>query len=661
MKKLYSDFQYSVSRVLLLLSALFIVVWDAAGQSPEPFHKTLAAGRSFDNFTEVSPLDSVFQTPANEDFWTVATAPADYDNDGDLDIAVLGYYVVYNVSADDRLILMRNDGSTGDTWNFTYINLKADYLYAGTSDLAWGDADNDGDLDLAVGSEGQTYIFLNDAGTLSVMPETLPGYHEENSQAYYDLRSISWADFDNDGDMDLLLPSVLNEDTFEYQISLMRNDSTDSYGNVHFSLTAANLSPSAHAISSWADSDNDQDLDLLLINIDPLTEESYIKLYNNNGSGAFTGEDILVTLTIEHGEAQWGDYDNDGDLDILVAGNLKETDGQFTPVNLRIYRNMGATYDTVNIIPCPTCDWFDIYAASWADYDSDGDMDILVAGSYNSGSEIEGRARILLNENGTYIASGTDLPAPHASGDRGGTFSWLDMDNDGDLDYFIAGEYFVPGGNGLVEAQMHLYRNDTPIANLAPEAPGGIQTAPMGESGIMISWNESSDDHTPPATITYDLEIYHDNVPVGIPARLPEPGNVNAVNEWMLTDLQDGTYQYTIKAVDASYTGSSPTTGTFTIGTVSMPDLPAPLNLNATIYPNPSYGNITVQFNLPSLSPVNISLYNVTGERIINRELPAQASGTYNVELNTANINPGVYLIRVLADQGSAEEKLVIR
>ncbi len=49
-------------------------------------------------------------TPQDEDFWVTAAAPADYDGDGDLDIAVLGYYVVYNVSVVDHLVLLRNDG-----------------------------------------------------------------------------------------------------------------------------------------------------------------------------------------------------------------------------------------------------------------------------------------------------------------------------------------------------------------------------------------------------------------------------------------------------------------------------------------------------------------------------------------------------------------------
>ena len=63
-------------------------------------------GGTFGDFTEVTPIDSIFITPQDEDFWVITTAPADYDNDGDLDIAVLGYYVEYFVSVEDRLILI---------------------------------------------------------------------------------------------------------------------------------------------------------------------------------------------------------------------------------------------------------------------------------------------------------------------------------------------------------------------------------------------------------------------------------------------------------------------------------------------------------------------------------------------------------------------------
>lgn len=620
-----------------------------------------APGGSFGDFVEVTPSDTVFLTPQDEDFWTVATAPADYDNDGDLDIAVIGYYVVYNVSADDRLMLMRNDGPTGDTWNFTYVTLEAENLYAGTSDLAWGDADGDGDLDLAVGSEGLTFIFRNDTGTLTPMETELPGYSEDNDQSYYDLRSISWADYDNDGDQDLLIPSVFNDTSFVYETALMRNDSTDASGNVVFTRMDANIAPTAHAQTFWADIDNDQDLDLLVVNQDPIMENGYFRLYSNNGDDTFTGNDILGSLSIEHGEAQWGDYDNDGDLDILVGGNIRETDGSYTPVNLRIYVNNGTSYDTVNIIPCATCDWFDVYAASWADYDSDGDMDILLAGSYNSGTNIEGRARILINDNGVYSPQGDDLPAPHASGDRGGTFSWMDIDNDGDLDYFIAGEYFTPGGNGLVEAQIHLYRNDALLMNMAPSAPAGLETTPQGDNSVLLSWDVSSDDHTPMVAITYDLEVYRDSVQVKIPARLPEPGNVSAVNEWLLENLPEGWYEYRIRAVDASYTGSEVVTGHFIIGTVQVqnPDVNPKFTVRA--YPNPATENVTLDFSLPVSSVVEINIYDILGNRIHTQGTKTVSAGSHVINLGFSQLPSGVYMYRVSAAGSVSTGKIVKR
>ena len=64
----------------------------------------------------------------------------------------------------------------------------------------------------------------------------------------------------------------------------------------------------------------------------------------------------------------------------------------------RIYQNDNENYVPIEVISCVPCEgWFDLTAATWADYDSDGDMDILLAGNYNSGTNIEGRARIYTN------------------------------------------------------------------------------------------------------------------------------------------------------------------------------------------------------------------------------------------------------------------------
>ena len=70
-----------------------------------------AAAGAQPSFVEVTPPgDPLLVTPETDDFWINAVAPADVDRDGDLDLAVLGFYVVYNESVTDRLVIFRNDG-----------------------------------------------------------------------------------------------------------------------------------------------------------------------------------------------------------------------------------------------------------------------------------------------------------------------------------------------------------------------------------------------------------------------------------------------------------------------------------------------------------------------------------------------------------------------
>ncbi len=619
-------------------------------------------GGTFGDFTEVTPLDSLFVTPQDEDFWVITTAPADYDGDGDLDIAVLGYYVVYNQSVEDRLVLLRNDGLGGNgEWTFTHIDIPLGTLSAGSSDLAWGDVDGDGDQDLAVGTDGETALLRNDAGTLVLSNTQLPGYWENNDQADFDLRSITWADYDNDGDLDILLPSVFDGGTFSYRTALMRNDGPNGTGGWTFTEADSILAPTAHAQSAWADYDGDQDLDLLLVNIAPLTDRGFIRRYRNDGNGTFVGEDILGSLTIEHGEAQWGDYDADGDLDILVAGNIKELNGTYTNA-LRIYRNNGGSYDSLEVLPCVPCEgWFDLTAATWADYDNDGDMDVLLAGNYNSGSNIEGRAKVYTNMGGVFSDSGSVLPAPRASGDRGGTFSWFDIDGEGDLDYFIAGQYFVPGGNGLVEAQMHVYRNDAPGQNAAPSRPSNLGSTVPDSSTVILTWTAASDDHTPSAALTYDLSLFRNSIPVAVPRSLPQPGNISAVTEWLLTGLPNGQYAWTLRAVDAAYAGGQAASGQFTVGITAVEENGLPLTYAfEKNYPNPFNPSTTFRFALPEQTHVELAVYNLTGQlvtRLVNEVSPA---GNREVRWDASGFASGMYFVRLTTAAFTQIQKVML-
>jgi hypothetical protein len=445
---------------------------------------------------------------------------------------------------------------------------------------------------------------------------------------------------------------------------LMRNDGPNGSGGWTFVGNDAALAPTTHAQSSWADFDGDQDLDLLLVNLAPLTETSFIRRYRNDGNGVFVGQDVLGTLTVEHGEAQWGDFDSDGDLDILVAGNIKEPDDTYTNA-LRVYRNDADTFVPVEVIACVPCDgWFDLTAATWADYDSDGDVDVLLAGTYNSGSEIEGRATIYDNQGGVFTASGTQLPAPRASGDRGGTFTWLDLDGEGDLDYFIAGQYFVPGGNGLVEAQMHVYRNDAQGQNAAPTAPTALaSTVEQATKTVNLSWAAASDDMTPPAALTYDLTLYRNGVPVSNQRHIPQPGCVGAGTEWALAGLPNGNYTWTLRAVDSAFNGGPLAQGAFHVGSVigvePPPAIPGEFAFRAG-FPNPFRRATTFSIALPVRSSVKLAVFDLSG-RLVTRLLDeTREAGTYDIPWDANGVASGAYFVRFSTENYEKTQRVVV-
>ncbi len=347
-----------------------------------------------------------------------------------------------------------------------------------------------------------------------------------------------------------------------------------------------------------------------------------------------------------------------------MAGNIRETDGTYDTV-LRVYRNDAETYVPFEVLSCVPCDgWFDITAATWADYDSDGDVDILLTGTYNSGSEIEGRAKIYVNDGGVFTDSGNDLPAPRASGSRGGTFSWLDLDGEGDLDYFIAGEYFVPGGNGLIEAQIHAYRNDAEGRNLAPSAPGALKANVNAENGTaLLSWAPASDDLTAAAALTYDLDVTRNGVPDANPRRLPQPGSVSAVTTWALSGLADGTYHWTLRAVDSAYNGGPAAEGSFVmggpVGVETVDAAPRDFEFRGGA-PNPFRGATTFRFALPELANVDLSVFDVSG-RLVDRLVDeARSPGRYEVRWDARRLAGGAYFVRFTTSSFTRTERVLL-
>ncbi len=154
--------------------------------------------------------------------------------------------------------------------------------------------------------------------------------------------------------------------------------------------------------------------------------------------GSFTTvkfSDILAGLPdVADSSVAWGDYDNDGDLDLLLTGDTG------TEIISRVYRNDGETFADISA-PLPEVK---LGSVAWGDYDNDGDLDLLLTG--DTGSEII--SHVYRNDDGTFNATMAGLPGVDTS-----SVAWGDYDNDGDLDILLTGRNDV----GPIS---RVYRND---------------------------------------------------------------------------------------------------------------------------------------------------------------------------------------------------------
>jgi gliding motility-associated-like protein len=287
------------------------------------------------------------------------------------------------------------------------------------SAVAWGDYDNDGDLDVLITgsintSTAQTSLFRNRGdGTFENSNIVLPAVA---------FSSVAWGDYDNDGDLDILLTGSSSSATSGFTYIYRNNGNgtfTDSGIQFPFGLKEGAL--------AWGDYDNDGDLDILFTGVSG--SNVITKVYRNNGNGTFTDSGNSLT-NLSSSSAAWGDYDNDGDLDILITGVIgsgQPNAGQRTSI---IYRNRGDETFENSAIPLHGVS---NSAIAWGDYDNDGYLDIILTG-YDNNFDV---ATKIYHNNGneTFTDISTPIPGVHH-----GSVAWGDYDNDGSLDLLITGQ-----------------------------------------------------------------------------------------------------------------------------------------------------------------------------------------------------------------------------
>ena len=364
--------------------------------------------QSTDDLTEARFAESaihVLQFPAPANFANITTSAGlsgisqeygvgwgDYNNDG---------YPDLYISLADALYMNDGDGT-----------FSAGPVLTGNSRGAhWGDYDNDGDLDFfATQSELLTNTFSrNDPGPAF----TLLDFGTVGISFVNNLGDVSWLDFDNDGDLDVFAHNAPASGNRIYS-----NDGDGSFTTL--TPTGLNTTSGNGEVTGVADYDGDGDTDILF------RIAGTARLYKNNGNDTFT-EVVSFAIADDNGGYNgmaFGDYDGDGDLDLYLAGSGAN----------KLFRNDGGDVFTDRTaaagVAGPAAS---TRGVAWGDFDNDGDLDLLAANQDGTTSLFENNGSGVFTD----VGGASGLNDGIIETGRSAGAMWADYDLDGDLDLFV--------------------------------------------------------------------------------------------------------------------------------------------------------------------------------------------------------------------------------
>lgn len=538
-----------------------------------------------------------------------ATAFADFDNDGDLDLIMSGQDNTYN--AVTRLFA-NNEGS--------FTNVEASLRGVQNCALSLADYDHDGLIDFILTGQNydgnKTYLYRN-LGSLQfqLTDSTLFAAGSDGD--------VAFGDYDNDGYADIALSG-------NWSSTLYHNEGNGTFIQSGISLPGLN-SPSI----AWGDCDNDGDQDLVMVGDDG-APATYLM---QNNDGEFTDMQSNITGTLG-GDVSFGDYDLDGYNDILISGK----DTSLLPVSF-IFRNKG-NGNMINALAgfVGTA----LGPADFIDYDSDGDLDVMLAGQNSTCGTSFTR---LYNNDG--IGWYSEVLAGFAFAERSAS-AWGDYDNDGDHDLLLAGVSSVP--------VRFFYRNDLSTGSFQPNTPPTVPVLIdhyISGSRAVLNWERASDNQTPELGLTYNLRV--GTTPGGIDIVGPNadpstglryiaaPGNMTGNIFAILQNLAPGTYYYSIQAIDQSYAGSSfAPEQTFTILPTTTTEIDKSGNINITTQP----AAISITGMKESAT---VSIFTISGKEIYNSAI-SESSTT----IPFINFQKGIYIVRLQSENMCLSRKITM-
>jgi hypothetical protein len=343
-------------------------------------------------------------------------------------------------------------------------------------------------------------------------------------------------DYDNDGDLDLMLGGAGKGITFPdtpAPVLLWQNDGSGTrfqpVSNPFPALAVPNF--------AWADYDKDGIQDVMLTGV-ATNRQPVSRLFRGDAGGGF--QEVAQTFAgIWNGGAAWGDFDNDDDLDVVLAGANRPGNGIVFQAGLYLYRNDEGVFHEVPLPQNAAVIWA---TPRWIDMDGDGDLDLVIGGSKSSTFPL-GETYLLRQESpGNFAFMGavakTGAAVVHAD----------DWDADGDVDLVA----MSVDGVGL------WLQNQSNLTNPPPEPPSNLQLQ-VEDGTVVFSWDAARDANQS-GGLSYNVRVGSapgkDDLVVSMsdPAtgrrRLTAPGNVGLRRTWRWRRPVSGPVFWSVQAID---------------------------------------------------------------------------------------------------------------
>lgn len=548
-------------------------------------------------------------TIVNENGYGQGNAWGDYDSDGDLDLVVTSY----------------NDGCQTCTYPiFFYRNDAGVFTRILTGPIAseltrgfgcsWGDYDNDGRLDLFVSTGGAipliNLLFHNEGNGNFTKVTSGSIVNDPGSSS-----GCAWIDYDKDGWLDLFVVNGSNQNDFLYH-----NNGNGTFTKVT-SGTIVNDGKFGRGCAV-GDYNNDGWPDIFVA---CYSNQSDL-LYVNNGNGTFTLTNGVIPGDNAQGSGgTFGDFDNDGWLDLFVTNNGS---------NNRLYHNNGNGTFSMASSSLPNNETgSNSFGCSWFDYDNDGWLDLYVV---NWGLNFLYKN----NGSGNFIRVTDEIISENSYGISP---THTDINLDGKLEIFCANN----GPNGNPQNDL-LYQLNCNISNYLGIKLKGCNLNKSGlgaritvKTGGNVYIREVSGGQ---GCLSQNMMFQH--IGIGTATIID-----SVIVKWTTGNIQRlsgiSANQYIL--IDECL-----------VGLISNnSEIPVKFSLKQN-FPNPFNPTSRIRFELPEESNVVLKLYDNSGKEVMSLINELLSPGTYSLEVDGSTLSSGIYFYKITAGNFTDTKKMVL-